>query len=103
MNCKVPGINGPIQPVKMDFQYGAYFGTTPPDAYERLIIDCMAGDNTLFARIDEVMASWKLLTPVLKYWQDHKPTNFPNYASGTWGPEAADKLLQRDGRKWRMI
>lgn len=102
-NCKVPGINSPIQPVKMDFQYGAYFGSAPPEAYERLILDCMSGDNTLFARADEVLASWKLFTPVLKYWQENKPENFPNYASGTWGPEAADKLLARDGRKWRLI
>lgn len=103
INCKVPGISGPIQPVKMDFQYSAYFGSTPPEAYERLLLDCMAGDNTLFARFDEVLASWKLFTPILKYWQENKSINFPNYASGTWGPEAADKLLERDGRKWRLI
>lgn len=103
INCKVPGINSPIQPVKMDFQYGTYFGTAPPEAYERLILDCMAGDNTLFARVDEVFASWKLFTPVLNYWLENKAANFPNYAAGTWGPEAADKLLERDGRKWRLI
>lgn len=102
INCKVPGINSPIQPVKMDFQYGAYFGSAPPEAYERLILDCMSGDNTLFARADEVIASWKLFTPVLKYWKETKPS-FPNYASGTWGPEAADQLLERDNRKWRLI
>ena len=103
INSKVPGINGPIQPVKMDFQYGAYFGAAPPEAYERLILDCMSGDNTLFARVDEVFASWKLFTPVLKYWEDHKPSNFPNYASGTWGPKEAEKLLARDGRQWRWV
>jgi glucose-6-phosphate 1-dehydrogenase len=103
INCKVPGISGPIQPVKMDFQYGAYFGTTPPEAYERLILDCMSGDNTLFARADEVFASWKLLTPVLKYWQEHKDIKFPNYASGTWGPAEADQMLERNGAKWRLI
>ncbi len=103
INCKVPGINGPIQPVKMDFQYGSYFGSAPPEAYERLILDCMAGDNTLFARVDEVLASWKLLTPLLKHWQENKPSGFPNYAAGTWGPDAADKLLEREGRKWRLI
>src|SRR5262249_46974791 len=64
INCKVPGMSAQIQPVKMDFRYGSYFGSAPPEAYERLICDCMAGDQTLFARFDEVMASWKLLTPV---------------------------------------
>lgn len=103
INCKVPGINSPIQPVKMEFQYSTYFGSTPPEAYERLILDCMAGDNTLFARADEVLASWKLFTPVLNYWHENKVSYFPNYAAGTWGPETADKLLERDGRKWRLI
>jgi len=103
MNCKVPALNTVVQPVKMDFRYGSYFGATPPEAYERLICDCMAGDNTLFARDDEVLMSWKLLTPVLEHWLSHPPKDFPNYASGTWGPEAADQLLQRRGRQWRLI
>ncbi len=103
INCKVPGLNTVIQPVKMDFRYGAYFGSAPPEAYERLICDCMAGDNTLFARDDEVLTSWKLLTPILYHWQTQIPQDFPNYASGTWGPEAADRLLQRDNRQWRLI
>ncbi len=102
MNCKVPGINGPIQPVKMDFRYGSYFGLSPPEAYERLLCDCMIGDSTLFARADEVLASWKLLTPVLDFWSRSSPI-FPNYAAGSWGPEEADKLLARTGRKWRWI
>lgn len=103
MNCKIPGLNNLIQPVKMDFQYGSYFGATPPEAYERLICDCMAGDNTLFARADEALTSWKLLTPLLNYWAAEKPTDFPNYASGTWGPKAAEELLARDGYQWRLI
>lgn len=103
MNCKVPALNTMIQPVKMDFRYGSYFGAPPPEAYERLICDCMAGDNTLFARDDEVIASWKLLTPLLEYWHQTPAKDFPNYASGTWGPEAADQMLQRDGRQWRLI
>ncbi len=103
MNCKVPGMAPQIQPVKMDFRYGSYFGSTPPEAYERLICDCMAGDSTLFARIDEVMASWRLITPILDFWQHNKPDNFPNYASGTWGPKEADLLLNRSGRNWRLI
>ena len=103
MNCKVPGLSSPIQPVKMDFHYGSYFGATPPEAYERLICDCMAGDNTLFARADEVLASWRLLTPVLEKWASENPKDFPNYPSGSWGPDAAEKLLAKDGRQWRLI
>lgn len=103
MNCKVPAMNTVIQPVKMDFRYGNYFGSTPPEAYERLICDCMAGDNTLFARDDEVLMSWQLLTPILKHWQAHPPTYFPNYAAGTWGPDASEELLQRQERHWRLI
>lgn len=103
MNCKVPGLSSRIQPVKMDFRYGSYFGSTPPEAYERLICDCMSGDSTLFARADEVLASWRLFTPVLKYWQENKPTNFPNYEAGTWGPNEADQLLIKSGRRWRLI
>jgi len=103
INCKVPGLNSPIQPVKMDFQYDAYFGAAPPEAYERLICDCIAGDNTLFARVDEVLASWRLYTPVLNHWAKTKPTDFPNYPSGTWGPAEAEQLLTKSGRKWRVI
>jgi glucose-6-phosphate 1-dehydrogenase len=103
INCKVPGPANNMQPVKMDFRYGAYFGTTPPDAYERLICDCMLGDSTLFAREDEVLYSWKLLTPLLDDWAKNRPKDFPNYPAGSWGPPAADKLIEADGRKWRLI
>lgn len=103
MNCKIPGLSSLIQPVKMDFQYDTYFGATPPEAYERLICDCMSGDNTLFARADEALASWRLLTPLLDYWQKQQPIDFPNYPSGTWGPEAANALIERDGFHWRLV
>lgn len=103
MNCKIPGLASLIQPVKMDFQYGTYFGATPPEAYERLICDCMAGDSTLFARADEALASWRLLTPLLDYWASEHPSDFPNYSSGTWGPKAAETLITRDGRQWRFV
>lgn len=101
--CKVPGLNNVIQPVKMDFHYGSYFGATPPEAYERLICDCMSGDKTLFARDDEVIKSWELLTPLLKHWKENPPKDFPNYPSGSWGPEAAFKMLQKQHREWRII
>ncbi len=100
-NCKVPGLFSSIQPVKMDFRYGSYFGLTPPEAYERLICDCMAGDSTLFARSDEVLASWKNLSPVLDYWQNESPP-LPIYSSGSWGPDLANQLVESDNRKWRL-
>ncbi len=103
INCKVPGPSSPIQPVKMDFRYGSYFGMSPPEAYERLILDCILGDNTLFARQDEVFNSWRLLTPLLQFWSETKPNDFPNYQSGTWGPKASDEMLARDKRKWRLL
>jgi glucose-6-phosphate 1-dehydrogenase len=103
INCKVPGPSNVLQPVKMDFRYGAYFGTTPPEAYERLICDCILGDSTLFARQDEVFNSWKLLTPVLDAWAKTPAKDFPNYPAGSWGPKAADALIEADGRKWRLI
>jgi glucose-6-phosphate 1-dehydrogenase len=103
INCKVPGPSSPIQPVKMDFRYSSYFGMAPPEAYERLICDCMLGDSTLFAREDEVFNSWRLLTPILEYWQKNAPKDFPNYPSGSWGPKSAEEMIAKDGRKWRLI
>ncbi len=103
MNCKVPGMTTPLQPVKMNFRYGEYFGLEPPEAYERLITDCMAGDRTLFARWDEVKASWNLLSPVLDRWNEEKPKDFPNYPAGSWGPEEAARLIESDGRKWCLL
>lgn len=100
-NCKVPGLFSSIQPVKMDFKYGSYFGVTPPEAYERLICDCMSGDSTLFARSDEVLASWKHIDPIIQYWQKTQ-ADFPNYSSGSWGPIAAEELLTKEKRNWRL-
>ena len=87
----------------MDFRYGAFFGLNPPDAYERLICDCIVGDRTLFARQDEVFYSWCFFTPILDYWDNTTPVDFPNYLSGSWGPKIADQMVERDGRKWRLI
>lgn len=103
INCKVPGPSSPIQPVKMDFRYGSYFGGTPPEAYERLIWDCIQGDSTLFARADEVAQSWKIYTPLLQFWEKSPKTNFPNYASGSWGPKQADDMIAQDKRSWRIL
>lgn len=103
MNCKVPGPISPIQPVKMDFRYASFFGLAPPDAYERLITDCILGDSTLFARQDEVFHSWTLYNPLLEYWQNQVPEEFPNYMAGSWGPASSDVMMAQDGRKWRLI
>lgn len=103
INCKVPGPSNPVQPVKMDFRYGTYFGLAPPEAYERLICDAILGDSTLFARQDEVLQSWKLLSPLLASWKNSPQETFPNYPAGSWGPQAADQLIEKSGKKWRLI
>ncbi|SPN73387.1 Glucose-6-phosphate 1-dehydrogenase,glucose-6-phosphate 1-dehydrogenase,glucose-6-phosphate dehydrogenase,Glucose-6-phosphate dehydrogenase, C-terminal domain [Chlamydia serpentis] len=102
-NCKVPGTNNIVRPVKMDFRYDSYFKTTTPEAYERLLCDCIIGDRTLFTGGDEVMASWKLFTPVLEAWAQDITPSFPNYAAGSSGPKEADILIERDGRSWRSL
>ena len=99
--AKVPGTRIAMQPVKMDFLYGTSFGQAPPEAYERLLLDCLLGDQTLFARADEVEAAWGLLAPVLEAWGARRATDFPSYEAGTWGPAAADRLIGREGRTWR--
>lgn len=87
----------------MDFRYGSYFGVAPPEAYERLLLDCMLGDSTLFAREDEVFNSWKLLNPILEKWGSSTCELFPNYAAGSWGPARADEMIAQDNRKWRIL
>jgi glucose-6-phosphate 1-dehydrogenase len=99
--AKVPGARLSIEQVKMDFLYGNAFGAEPPEAYERLLLDAMLGDNTLFIRKDEVEAAWGLVTAIHEGWADMPPPAMPNYEAGTWGPEAAAELLRRDGREWR--
>src|SRR5262249_38250197 len=73
----------------------------PPEAYERLILDCLLGDGTLFTRGDEVEASWSWIDHIESAWQARPAPDFPNYAAGTWGPAAADRLIAEDGRVWR--
>ncbi|HEY7856300.1 MAG TPA: glucose-6-phosphate dehydrogenase [Terriglobales bacterium] len=99
--AKVPGTDMRLRPVKMDFQYGTSFGEQQPEAYETLLLDAMLGDSMLFARYDMVEAAWALTTPLLEAWEAKPPRDFPNYAAGTWGPEAADEFIRRDGREWR--
>jgi glucose-6-phosphate 1-dehydrogenase len=99
--AKVPGPSMQSCPVMMDFDYAAAFGVSSANGYERLLLDAMMGDATLFAHRDGVEATWALMTPILEEWAANPPKDFPNYAAGSWGPAAADVLLARDGRKWR--
>jgi glucose-6-phosphate 1-dehydrogenase len=99
--AKVPGPIMRLGAVDMNFEYADYFGTQPSTGYERLLHDCMIGDQTLFQRADMVEAGWCVVSPLLDVWKALPPRNFPNYASGTWGPKEADDLLERDGRHWR--
>ena len=99
--AKIPGTVMELRTVRMDFAYGAAFGGAGADAYERLLIDAMTGDQTLFARRDEVETAWGIVDPVLKAWAEEDLTNLPLYESGTWGPFNGDQLIEQDGRKWR--
>ena len=100
VGAKVPGQGMTIRTVHMDFLYGGAFRTGLPEAYERLILDAMLGDATLFTREDEVDEQWKLVDAMVAGWQRDRPS-FPNSEAGTWGPKSADDLLHRDGRSWR--
>ena len=102
-SSKVPSPNMEVCPVIMDFNYADAFGKSSANGYERLLLDAMLGDGTLFAHRDGVEATWSLLTPVLEAWAKNKPADFPNYASGTWGPAAADELLANEGHAWRKL
>jgi glucose-6-phosphate 1-dehydrogenase len=100
IGAKVPGQGMTIRQVHMDFLYGGAFRTGMPEAYERLILDAMLGDATLFTRTDEVQEQWKLVDAIVAAWKRDRPS-FPNYPAGSWGPRSADELLHRDGRSWR--
>ncbi|MBD0338456.1 MAG: glucose-6-phosphate dehydrogenase [Thermoleophilia bacterium] len=100
IGAKVPGHGMQIRTVHMDFLYGGAFRTGLPEAYERLILDAMLGDATLFTRSDEIEEQWAIVDPIVAAWRRDRPV-FPNYASGSWGPKEANDLLERDGRAWR--
>jgi glucose-6-phosphate 1-dehydrogenase len=97
--AKVPGQGMRLRTVNMDFIYGGAFRTELPEAYERLLLDAMLGDQTLFTRSDEVEEQWAIVDAIVAAWKRDRPA-FPNYAAGTWGPAAANELMQRDGREW---
>jgi len=101
-SAKVPGQEMRLRSVNMDFLYGSSFGVEPPEAYERLLLDAMLGDSTLFTRIDETELAWTLVDTIVRAWaKTHAP--IATYEPGTWGPKEADALIERDGRTWRRL
>jgi glucose-6-phosphate 1-dehydrogenase len=101
-NGKVPGTSLELRPVRMHFDYNTEFGAYTPEAYERLLLESMAGDATLFIRSDEVETAWSIVDPIREAWQDKPLNDAEFYPAGTWGPFAADELLARDGVAWRI-
>ncbi len=99
--AKIPGTRMSIRPVNMEFLYGTSFMSQSPEAYERLIMDAMRGEATLFTRNDEVEAQWRIIDPIVRTWED-TPGPLPQYEAGTQGPSEAEGLL-RDGDRWRAI
>ncbi|MGL5058929.1 MAG: glucose-6-phosphate dehydrogenase [Microcoleus sp.] len=102
--AKMPGPDLRTRTVDMDFSYGSSFGVTSSDAYDRLLIDCMLGDQTLFTRSDEVEEAWRVVMPALLAWEaPTEPEQVPKYEAGTWEPTEAEQMINRDGRKWRRL
>ena len=102
--AKMPGPDLRTRTVNMDFSYGSSFGMATADAYHRLLLDCMLGDQTLFTRADEVEEAWRVVTPVLNAWEaPSDPDLIPQYEAGTWQPTEAEFLLEREGRRWRRL
>jgi glucose-6-phosphate 1-dehydrogenase len=98
---KIPGNGFQVETVNMDFLYDQLTDAYVPDAYERLILDCMNGDATLFARGDSVEASWEFIDPIAKAWAKNESIPIYGYPSGTWGPEKIDNLIEGDNTVWR--
>ena len=101
--AKLPGLSVRIRPVNMDFRYGSSFGVQLSSAYERLLLDCMLGDATLFSRNDGVEVAWAICDPILSAWADSGDDPLPIYPAGTWGPAEAEGLIERDQRHWRRL
>jgi glucose-6-phosphate 1-dehydrogenase len=98
--AKVPGVDLRLSSQEMRFRYSDAFHTSPPEAYETLLLDVIRGDATLFMRADQVESAWSVIAPVLEVWENVAPSDFPNYPSGTWGPPSAEALIAQDGRRW---
>lgn len=103
MAAKMPGALLRLEPVKMDFHYGTSFGKATPEAYERLLLDAMSGDATLFARRDEVEQAWKFVDGIRAAWNDGEAPRLDFYPAGSWGPREAEELLAQDGAEWRRL
>jgi glucose-6-phosphate 1-dehydrogenase len=102
--AKMPGPDLRTRTVNMDFSYGSSFGMATADAYNRLLLDCMLGDQTLFTRADEVEEAWRVVTPILNVWESPSdPALIPQYEAGTWQPTEAEFMIERDGRRWRRL
>ena len=101
LNAKIPGLETRTQPVKMNFRYATTFGSNTPEAYERLVLDAMIGDGTLFIRGDETERSWQLCTPLLDYWREQGRQGIATYPAGSWGPNDSAALLEANGHSWR--
>jgi glucose-6-phosphate 1-dehydrogenase len=103
IGAKKPGPINQIETVKLDFSYAESFGANPPEAYERLLLDSMNGDATLFTRSDEVGAAWAIVSDIVEAWQDVDLKNLPVYEAGTWGPSGIDEFMAKDGKTWRKL
>jgi glucose-6-phosphate 1-dehydrogenase len=101
--AKVPGSRRRLQEVRMDFRYGTAFAVPPPEAYERLLLDAMLGDPTLYTRTDEVESAWRFITSILDAWHQPGAPAPVNYPAGSWGPHEADALIAGDGARWRRL
>jgi glucose-6-phosphate 1-dehydrogenase len=101
--AKVPGSRRRLQEVRMDFRYGTAFALPPPEAYERLLLDAMLGDPTLYTRTDEVESAWRFITSILEAWRLPGAPPPVDYVAGSWGPSAADTLVARDQTRWRRL
>lgn len=103
IGAKKPGPINQIEPVEMEFSYAEAFGANPPEAYERLLLDSMNGDATLFTRSDEVQAAWSFVNEILDGWKKENVKNLPVYEAGTWGPQLLDEFIESDGLAWRKF
>ncbi len=100
--AKMPDSGQEMRSVDMDFHYQTSFHVTLPDSYERLLLDALAGDASLFTRSDEIEACWRLVDPVIRGWEQDETPELLSYPPGSWGPPEAAELLGRDGRRWRL-
>jgi glucose-6-phosphate 1-dehydrogenase len=101
IRMKVPGAGFKVQEVGMDFHYSALSDTRLPDAYERLLLDCILGDATLYSRGDAVEATWQFIDPILNYWKENPDTKLYGYPAGSWGPNILDSLIEGKEHTWR--